>query len=58
MTIRTCGDDINPITEQVTTSYYEAIIQRYPDALETSETPYGPDENSKFGRKYRITHFQ
>ncbi len=57
-TIRTCGEAINPTTKQVSTSYCEAIIQRYPEALETSETPYEPDENSNFGRKYRITHFQ
>jgi hypothetical protein len=57
--IRAYGEDINPITKNVTQSMCEAVVQRIPEGLESSsDSKFEPRQGSKFGRRYITTHFR
>ena len=62
--IRAYGESKNPEGEIVAKAWCEAIVQRVPDYLDTSDAPEVKPENlqslanERFGRRFNITSFR
>jgi hypothetical protein len=58
-TVRTYGEAINPITDQVAAAtWLEATVQRMPDLVDSTDTNIAQPSLTGFGRKFKIISFR
>jgi len=57
--VRTYGESINPVTQEVSgRAWCEAVVQRLPTPLDSTEVNFAAPDPSGFGRAFRVTQFR